>query len=302
MDTISNQGSLVVLIISIITGTYLSNLKDQNNSILKKCNYYSLLTCVLFILVLVNANKQFLHELNEEIISILLLIYLILYCINYIGLLLYNFYKNDKYPISVRYLIIIPISLILCLVLWEVYSIEVKSNYIPKDTIVRAYDSNNNSFLMKTQNDTPIKIKSPIQFESEYHRSFKFIAVENKVILKENTKIGLFQFSNFLLYEIEKEDSTYIKDWIHSESNGNVFSFYSESSFALNKDIDVTLVKDTVLTIYYNSVLDIIRWLVPIAMMVTIGAEILQIKFLKINPKKMKRKRKRYRNRIINDN
>lgn len=301
LDSISNQVSLVVFFISILTGTFLGNINDGENRILKKCNYYSLLTCTVLIIILVAVNKEFLHDFNEEIISIILLIYLILYFVNFIGLSLYYFCKDSKYSILVRCFITIFIALILCLVLKIVYSIQVKSNYIPKDTIVRVCDSKNNYFLIKTEKDTPIKIENPIKFTSEYHQYFTFTTSENKVVLKEGTKIGLLQFSTFLLYEPEDKDSSYIKDWIVS-SNENEFTFDPQTTFSLLKDKDVTLYKDTVLTIYYNSVLEIIRLLVPISMILTIGVEMTLDIFFRVNPKKMKRVRKRNRkgNRMVN--
>ena len=39
LDSISNQVSLVVFFISILTGTFLGNINDGENRILKKCNY-----------------------------------------------------------------------------------------------------------------------------------------------------------------------------------------------------------------------------------------------------------------------
>ena len=301
LDLISNQVSLVVLIISILTGTFLGNINDGKNSILKKCNYYALVVCALFILILVEANKEFLHDFNEEIVSIILLIYLILYFGNYIVLSLSYFCKNDEYPISVRCTIITILVIILSLVFNLVWSIEVESYYIPKDTIVRVCDSNSNYFFIKTEKDTPIKIKNLIDFKSNYNQSFKFTAPENKVVLKENTKIGLLEFSTFLLHETEDENPSYIKDWIVF-SNENEFTFDSGTTFSLNKNIDVTLTKDTVLTIYYNSVLKIIRLLVLISMIFTIIVELVLEKFIRKNPKKMKRGRKRKRNRMVNEN
>jgi len=279
LDELSNQASLIALILSIITGTIYSDIQGSKNAKLKKANYYSLASCFILFFSLIRANEKYLNEMNINLVQILLFFYLTMYSLNYILFVIIDFCKNPFRKIWVKIVTVLICSAISISLSLYVLNLDTVYKYIPKDTIVKIYDNENNYFLLKTEKDIPIEFNyTPVYSSDKFKTHFRKDV--NKFILKAGTEITVFADSSFTRVETNdslEKDESYKKDWgsLEGVSTCELNISDNDTSFVLSENLKVTIVEDTILTIYMNSILIVLRFYVGISMIVIILLEII---------------------------
>lgn len=270
INTISSITSLIGLIISIVTGTFFGDVKDGGNITLKKCNYYSLFSCMILCIVLFLVNQKFLRDLDDTLITTILIFYLSMYFILYIHFSLLKLYHSSKFSKNIRGIIVCLIVSLIIGVLFILFKMEIGNKYIPKNTVLKVYDTNYNYFFLKTEKDTPIELNPEPKIQLK-KKEFTFRRDINKVTLKKGTKINLIQFSVFSIPDINYIDLFYNNDWI--ESNDNIIYLNNESTVSLVKNVEATLIADTDIVLYRNDVLYVLIFFAGICYLLSILVE-----------------------------
>lgn len=280
MDELSNQASMIVLIISVITGTFLSEKKGDSNIVLKKANYSALIVCAVFSYLLVTTNKDFLMELDREVFKLILLFYLSAYIFSYMLFLSSNSITDfDLSPIK-RGLKGGVLFLSVIIVMLTVLNLKNSYKYLPKDTVVKKYDNEGKYYSLKAAKDIPVEIYSFPRFTTKkINIGIDFRTTENKIVLKKDTFLKVLKNDEFLIvadYEKYKNDGD---NWISLVKTywNDIFLIDREASFLLSDDLEVQLTENTVLTIYRNDFIVLLKIFMIVCATIIIIIEIFRI-------------------------
>lgn len=273
LDELSNQASLIILIISVITGTFLGEKKGDSNIVLKKANYCALSVCALFSFLLVSTNKDFLMELDSEVVKLILIFYLSVYIFSYMLFLCSNSITEFDIPLYKRFLKGGILFLSVIIVMSTVLNLKNSYKYLPKDTIVKIYDNEKKYYLLKAAKDIPVEVYSIPRFKTEkLNIDIDFRTTENKIVLKKDTVLKVLKNDEFLIvadYEKYKDNGD---NWISLVKTywNDIFIIDRESSFLLSDDLEVQLTDNTVLTIYRNSFIYLLKFFMIVCAIIII--------------------------------
>ena len=280
MDELSNQASMIVLIISVITGTFLSEKKGDSNIVLKKANYSAIIVCAVFSYLLVTTNKDFLMELDREVFKLILLFYLSAYIFSYMLFLCSNSITDFDIPLIMRILKGGVLFISVLIVVLTVLNLKDSYNYLPKDTVVKKYDKEKNYYSLKAAKDIPVEVYSIPRFKTEkINIDIDFRTTENKIVLKKDTVLRVLKNDEFLIvtdYEKYKDNGD---NWISLVKTywNDIFFIDRESSFLLSNDLEVQLTENTVLTIYRNGFIYLLKIFMIVCATIIIIIEIIRI-------------------------
>lgn len=298
MDELSNQASLIVLIISVITGTFLSEKKGDGNIILKKANYSALIICAFLSSLLVWTNKDFLMELDSEVFKLILLFYLSAYIFCYMLFLCSDIITNFDISLINRILIGGGLFLSVIIVMLTVLNLKDSYKYLPKDTVVKVCDNDKNYYFLKAAKDIPVEVYSIPRFKTEkINIDIDFRTTKNKIILKKDTFLNVLKNDEFLIVEDYEKYMNDGDNWISlvKTDENDIFLIDRESSFLLSDDLEVQLTENTVLTIYRNAFIILLKVFMIACALIIIIIEIIRIvRVYNNHSESLKRMRERY--------